>query len=419
MQTDVAVIGGGVGALRAAQKCAKSGIGKVTLCMANPFLELPFTGCDVLLNPELHPRFVCPNPEDFKIKGVDYIFDVVIDIDAQAKVIRFDTKPELSYKVVIVATGSKLPLIAPKPGDSLEQRVKEVQQVAAAIDAAQTVVVNGAGLIGVELVGDIRAKDPKKRVVLISRDGRVLGSTHPPEWQERVKKRLAKRNVEVVTGAVPKGVLGGGLEPSFTAGSVQLETGELVSYDVFLPSFAQGPNTEFLQRSGVLNERGQIKVNNCLQCTDHPEIFGVAVTTVPPNGHPVSMMVGAQAETCAQNAKLFLNGKKLVPSTQKGLARPMNVKIGSGPGGFLIWDTEMLPCPMKLLCCVPCGGFPCCPPPCCWCGPGCSTCLGNCCGPVEGEGGARLFPGFLLPKAAAPNLGFKGMGKPAQQVMAP
>ena len=93
------------------------------------------------------------------------------------------------------------------------------------------------------------------------------------------------------------------------------------------------------------------------------------------------------------------------------LAGPMNIKIGHGVGGYLIWN-EPDP-PMNVCCCQPCGGgFPFCPPPCFWpCLPGCATTCGYCCGDSKGEGGARMM------LAAAPMMaethGYKGIGKGA------
>ena len=40
---------------------------------------------------------------------------------------------------------------------------------------------------------------------------------------------------------------------------------------------------------------------------------------------------------------------------------------------------------------------PFCPPPCCWCAPGCATCCGTCRGPRESSGLAQFYENTLLP----------------------
>jgi len=413
-QADVAIIGGGIGLLHAVDDAYKAGL-KVIACVGNPFLEFPLGACPFLVNPDLHSNFVCGDPELWKQKGVEYVFGTVTEIEPQSKTVRIAGAGDVTAKAIIVATGSKLPLIMPKTGDSLDQRSAEVKAAGAAIRKAETIVVNGAGLVGVEMAGDVRAIHPDKKVILLSRDGKVLGSTHPADWQDRVKAVLDKMNIEVRKGAVPREFC----EPKLEAGSVTLDTGEILTYDVFLPCFAQGPNTSFLARAeGALDDRGRIIANECLQSTKYPEIFGVGVTTQPLVGHPVSARITAQSKTCVKNVKLLVNGKQPEPHKDKESPPghegqlPMNVKIGHGKGGYLIWDATGMPPPAKCCCCLPCkGGFPCCPPPCCWCcAPGCATCCGKCGGPAEGPGGAVLMLDFMLFKFMDGHL-YKGRGK--------
>ena len=61
-----------------------------------------------------------------------------------------DASAVISYKAVILATGSKSPLITPSPGMSLSERISEVQACGKAMKSARTVVFNGSGLVGVE-----------------------------------------------------------------------------------------------------------------------------------------------------------------------------------------------------------------------------------------------------------------------------
>lgn len=397
---------------------------KVTACMGNPFLEFPMAACPFLVRPETHSKWVCADPESWKMKGVDYVFDKVTEVDPDTKTIKFSNPANeaLTYKVLIVATGSKMPLIIPNPGDSLEQRVDQVKQAGAAIARAQTVVCSGAGLVGLEMAGDIRAAHPfettKKRIVLLSRDGGVLRTTHPPEWQERVKKVLDKMNIEVVQGSIPTDFT---VEPKLEAGGLNLDSGEMLKYDVFIPCFALRPNTDFFDGSRLLNERNQIETNECLQSKAYPDIFGVGVTSIPLLGHPVSARMTAQAKTCVKNALHVLEGKAVVPHVDKESpppsALPMTVKIGHGKGGYMIWDEQGFPCPVKCCCCTWChGGFPFCPPPCCWCcAKGCPSCCGSCGGPAEGEAAAVFMLEFMLPKFMGPHL-YKGAGKAPQQL---
>ena len=65
-------------------------------------------------------------PSAFKKPCINYVFDAVINVDPDVKVITFATSPQLEYKALVVATGSRLPLVYPVPGTSLAQRQEEV-----------------------------------------------------------------------------------------------------------------------------------------------------------------------------------------------------------------------------------------------------------------------------------------------------
>jgi NADH dehydrogenase FAD-containing subunit len=415
---DVVVIGGGISALHSVEECVKKKL-KVLGAFGNAFLEFPMGACIFLNDPTKHLKYLCGNPDSWKIKGASYVFDNVAKVDPKQKTVSFDKNPTVQYKTLIVATGSKMPLIMPKPGDTVQQRIDEVQRAGQALAAAKTVVLNGAGAVGVELAGDIRARNKAARIVLLSREGNVF-SFAPAAWQTKVKDQLTKMNIEVIKGQVGSDFM----EPKLEPGKVVISSGDVseLAYDVFLPTFAQGPNTQFLEGTTALDDRRRIVANDKLQCEAHPEIFGVNVTTQPLVGHPVSSRVTAQAKTCVKNAALFLEGKPTQTHVDKesppplkdenGLLVPMTVKFGHGPGAYMMWNTDALPMPLKCCCCIPCGGgFPCCPPPCCWCcGKGCAGCLGNCCGPVESESAAIFMESFMLPKFL-PGHGYKGVGQ--------
>jgi len=295
----------------------------------------------------------------------------------------------------------------------VEERMSQVQEVGEAIKKAECIVVAGGGPIGLELAGDIRGQYPAKKVVLLCRGG-VL-SQWPEKQRKKVEARLQKMNIEVKQGATdaPK---------DYSLESGVLKFGDVdLKYDVFLPAFSQGPNTQFLD-GDALDAGGCVLVNEYLQSTKFNEIFAVGVSNVK---EPVVMpKLEAQWTTVASNVSSFLAGadkfEKLKKTHKEGatwLKLPPMVLIGHGPTGYGFLDFNNVPPPIKCCCCCGLGGFPCCPPcwPCCACaGCGCCPC-GLCCGPPEGKGPA-MFAGALAFKSSG--FHFKGMGEPPpQQVM--
>ena len=423
-ECDIAVVGGGLSGNHAVADAAKPGV-KVVACFANPFLEFSMGAAHFLNDHKEHAMFLCAQPDAWKVKGVTYIFETVTQIDPKECIIRFDSGRTLKYRAVVVSTGSHMPLIMPKLGDSAAARVAEVKRVSAAITAAKTVIFNGGGTIGVEMAGDCRAKHPDKRIILLSKDGSVLSKSHPPEMQKRVLDVLTRvQKVEVVKGSAPRDWL----EPRFEAGTIPLgdDGATALQFDFYMPTFAQGPRNEILKGSDALDARGLIDVNECLQSKSYPSLFGTNTTSFVLVGHPITSRVAAAAGTCAKNALLHAAGNPVKPHVDKEepapLPRPMNIKIGHGPGGYMIWDTEQMPLPMKCcIFCTPCQcGYPFWPPPCCWCcAPGCSRACGDCGGPPEGEGAATFMVCLLKQFMKGHNFKGGGLAPPVDTMQRP
>jgi len=422
---DVAVVGAGSSAFHAVEGILKkSKTATVAYVHGFTFCELSFAAAICLNSPEEHEKWTSGDPAKWKMKSsqVEYFLSSAETIDCDKKEITLMNKGPhagqvISFKALIVATGQRSPLIRPSPGMSLSERISEVKACGAALRGAKTVVFNGAGLVGLEMCGDFRARvGHGARVILLSRSGGVLDSDFGAKAEKPDPKMVAKvtdiltnkYKIEVKQGTISDKEFE---EPVLKTGSVKLDSGETLDFDVYIPCYSPGLYTSFLRssNSGFLDEKGALVVNDSLQSSVHPEVFGVNVTNKKMPGHPVSGTVTEAAKHCGQQAVAFLEGKKLTAHVHKPMmVHPMNVKIGHGPGGYMIWHG--LPPPAQVCCCLPCGGgFPFCPPPCCWCCvPGCSGACGNCCGPAEGEGPAVFMPG-LLPKFAGAH-GLKGMG---------
>ena len=270
------------------------------------------------------------------------------------------------------------------------------------------------------MCGDFRIQNGYgAKVILLSRSGKVLDSdfgdkAHTPDAGvvTKVTNILKdKFQVDVKQGSVSDPKFS---DPILSPGTLKLDDGSTLDFDVYIPCYPLGPNTSSLvsSKSDLLDPRGALVTNECLQSTAHPEVFGVGITTIKLFGHPVSSRITAASQHCARQAAAVIEGKQPQVFKDKGapppMSHPMNVKIGHGPGGYMIWTS--LPGPAKVCCCQCCnGGYPCCPPPCCWCCiPGCSGACGTCGSPLEGEGPAKLMI-HLLAKFP-PAHGFKGLG---------
>lgn len=411
----VVIIGGGP----SAKHCAENLVGaknlQVTIVSANKFVEWPLAMPVCLVKPELHDKAISPNFDTYKVKGVEYKFGPVTSVDASAQTVTYSAEGRdeaVPYDALIVATGFGMPLVYPALGSSLADRKAEVLKVGTAIKAASTVVVSGGGPVGLELAGSIRVQYPDKKVVLVSRSKILAGN--PEKTQNTVMGVLKSMNIDLATGDIS----GAPEDFSLEAGSLTVGN-EKVSYDVFLPMYSRGPNTAFLKGCAeLLDAKGAIKVNESLQSTGRGQIFAVGV-----GDNKVAFIgfakLSDQWKDVTNNVKAYLEGKELKKHKEgmPGMTHPPIVLVGNimnGKGAWAGIDCSVLPGPLKCCCCCGMGGFPFCPPPCCWpCVHPC--CVGYCCGKPEGAGPAACI-GPLAFKMAG--FHFKGIGEaPKQQTM--
>lgn len=106
---------------------------------------------------------------------------------------------------VVVATGSHYAAPFKPQGDSAADFSARMQQAAADIAAAAQVVIVGAGAVGVELAGEIRAAYPAKPVSLVS-DQPQLFPMYPAKLHDRLVGRLAALGVALHLGQAASGL---------------------------------------------------------------------------------------------------------------------------------------------------------------------------------------------------------------------
>lgn len=391
-QKVVVVIGGGVSGNSSTTFLAKTKGIKVIAIYAHEFLEWTLGATYFLTHPSEYDNFVSRDKKQIEVPGVEYIYDVATGVRPGDKMVELKSGKTVAYDALVVGSGFKLPLLSRPLGCTYEERKAEVEAWADAMSKAKTIVINGAGATGLEMAADAKLAFPSARVVVLTRSGKLMNDAYPDAMKDKFKAVLEKQGIEIIKG-------NGGTQPSKDKGV----TPDGLEYDVFIPAFGQGVLTDFLPKD-LVTDKGMVETNDKLQSVKAPEIFAVGVNTSG-QGFNVSLLI-KQAQDVAANAVALVQGKTLTPhkpeSTINWGDRPLNVKVGHGKGGYIFWDVEQFPPPMKVMTCNGTCGFPCCPLPCCWpCGlaglmPDCYVC-GTCCGPCEGENVMLAFVKFMGP----------------------
>ena len=186
---------------------------------------------------------------------------------------------------VVLATGSSYPFPAKHITAQSAIAKHRLRELRDGLKDAHKAVLVGAGTVGLELAGELKATYPDMEVEIVETEDDLLPSPgFTPEFRELVRKQVDELGIDIITGAklaylppTPPGTLGR-FEVATTAG-------DTVSGDVWFQCYGSAPVTAYLKDSDystALNENGTIRVLPTLQVAGHDHTYAVGdITDVP------------------------------------------------------------------------------------------------------------------------------------------
>jgi NADPH-dependent 2,4-dienoyl-CoA reductase/sulfur reductase-like enzyme len=281
----IVIIGAGLGGASAAASLRERGYpGEVLLMGSDPHrpYELPPLSKGVLLGTTDEPDWAHEESyyDDHDIKFTAGVTATRIELGA--RLVLDDAGGEHRYDRLVLATGSR-PRSLPVPGADLPglytlRTLDDSLKLRAAFQAAERVVIVGAGWIGSEAAAAARAHDADVTVVdpvavpLANVLGETVGGVFRDLHTEHgVHWRLGEKVAEFTGG--PDGVRG-----------VRLGTGEEITADVVLVAVGAAPRVELAHTAGLeLSDDGGVCVDAGLR-TAAPDVY--AVGDIAAHFHP-------------------------------------------------------------------------------------------------------------------------------------
>ncbi len=208
--------------------------------------------------------------------GALFVRDRAIEIDTRRRVLHLAGGEAVPYDVLSLNTGSTVPLegLVPAHPPSVVPVKPIARMVGLGRDlggiprgrVAQLVVIGG-GPAGTEVAGNLRAlcdlHDMKHRITLVA--GRCLLETAPKKVRRLALASLQSREVTVLEGCYADRV---------HEGLVRLSDERSLAFDMVVVATGVLPGPLY-GRSGLpVDDDGAMRVNDCLQSVEHPEILG-------------------------------------------------------------------------------------------------------------------------------------------------
>jgi len=208
-------------------------------------------------------------------RGATFLEDRVVLVDPVRRTLVLGAGAEVRYDVVSFNTGSEVPLDLLHPSGQNVFPVKPIENLLAARRRIQEadvgkrlrVVVVGGGTAAVEMAANLghlaRETGRIGGITLVSRSN-VLGD-FPEKARAHARGALARWGVESIEGIAAE---------SIAEGVVRLENGANLEGEMVFVAIGIRPSPLFRDSGLPTGEDGGLLVNDCLQCVDHPELFG-------------------------------------------------------------------------------------------------------------------------------------------------
>ncbi|KAJ5524197.1 FAD-dependent pyridine nucleotide-disulfide oxidoreductase [Penicillium frequentans] len=342
----IVIIGASYCGLGVANGLLKSESDKVKIVLINPSDKVYFNiaAPRILAKPEFFQssQYLLPIETSFSKypkESFEFIKGSASRIDTASKVVELSSQqPPISYDYLVIASGSttsssvdgELAPFKPMKDHDLEVSISSIQK---AISNANSVIIGGAGPVGVEFAGELAEafKDKKDTsITLISASERVL-----PMLKEKgslaAENALADKGIKVIASTKVANAVRSA-SGSKTAWVVNLDNGEQLQADLYISTTGALPNSQFIPAE-FLSADGWVNVDENLRVTGGSEdglIYALGDITTQPLRTAIKL--ADQIPVVVSNLKVAILGTGKLVSYNPNGSFMMVVPIGESTG---------------------------------------------------------------------------------------
>src|SRR5450755_1148795 len=319
----VVVIGGGYAGVNAAK--ALDDVADVVLVEPKDAFVHNVASLRALADPAWLPRIYLPY--DGLLANGRVIRDRAAKVEAG--LVTLASGEEIAADYIVLATGSAYPFPAKSDVDGTDAAHAKVRAAHAALSAAQRVLLVGAGPVGIELAGEIKAAWPGKHVTLLDVAGDVLGARFRQDLKDELRRQLTSLGVELLLASPLREAPP--TEPGeLQAFTVVTESGTEVAADIWFRCYGIAPVSDYLagDLAAARQADGFVEVTPFLQVTGQDRVF--AVGDVSTADHKMASLAGRQAQLVAGNIRALITGDGELTAYQSS---PPVIIVPIGPDG--------------------------------------------------------------------------------------
>ncbi|KAK4052464.1 hypothetical protein OIV83_002266 [Microbotryomycetes sp. JL201] len=191
---------------------------------------------------------------------------------------QFGSRVEFDYAVIATGSNYVFPCRPGKGARSAQDVIQQFKQTQQDVKESSSILVVGAGPVGIEFAGEVAAQYPDKQVTLVSGSDTLLPDFKPSVGNS-LSEQLQKLGVKVVYGT--KVDVDGLDTGKIDSRSFNLGQAGTVQADYILIATGNKPNTSLVSQydSAAVNSAGLVKVQPTLQLVSHDNMFAIGDVT--------------------------------------------------------------------------------------------------------------------------------------------
>ncbi|MFG1704383.1 NAD(P)/FAD-dependent oxidoreductase [Nonomuraea sp. M3C6] len=298
----VVVLGGGYGGYKAAKLL--DDVADVTLVDPSDAFMHNVAALRALVEPEWLERIFFPYRR--LLANGRFLRDRAVAVDGRQVTLASGQRLEPDY--LILATGSSYPFPAKIEEPDTEAAVARARDAHEALAGADRVLLVGAGPVGLELAGEIKASFPGKHVTIADVAPDILPGPYDQALRDELRRQLGELGVELKLGSALR-ELPSAAPATAAPIAIATEAGEKLTADIWFRCFGVTPRSDYLRGSlaEARDARGYVQVDEQLRVRGQDRVF--AIGDMADADRKMAGFAGAQGELVAGNIRTLITGE--------------------------------------------------------------------------------------------------------------
>ncbi|MEK6926779.1 MAG: FAD-dependent oxidoreductase [Nanoarchaeota archaeon] len=308
------IIGGGFSGALIAKKLENKF--NVTLIDTKDYFEFTPSVLKVIVYPELISKIEIKHKDYLKKSG--FILGEVKDVGKKSVLVN---NQRIQFDYLVIASGSRYESLIKEKNVVINFRAKNLKECHKCLEKAESVLIIGGGLVGIELASEISEAYPGKKITLISASEKLIPRNNLAS-SEIVEKHLRKKGVEIKLNETV----------DIKNGAVFTKDKKMIKSDMTFLCTGIKCNSEFMNKSfSDKMDNGFIKVDKYLRLDGVKNVF-VAGDVADIKEEKTAQGAEKQARAVIKNLLNEINNKSLTEYVSK--QRPFVISLGRKKGIF-------------------------------------------------------------------------------------